>query len=113
MSYQVLERDEHGYATHTIDNGNESWYQNYYNEDGKWIDLKSIHFRIHKEEVNLYTKYNENCKAVAYYTTAIKGLFVNWYQSNWHCKLNKIKGLTYQEYKEWLNEIGVSVENNE
>lgn len=33
MSYQVLERDEHGYATHTIDNGNESWYQNYYNEE--------------------------------------------------------------------------------
>lgn len=124
MSYQVLERDEYGYATHTTDNGTESWYQNYYNEEGKWIDLKSIHFRIHKghrsewfnkvyeEEVNLYTKYNENRKAVAYYTTAIKSLFLNWYQSNWHCKLNKIEGLTYQEYKVWLNEIGVRTDES-
>lgn len=122
MSYQVLERDEQGYATHTTDNGTESWYQNYYNEDGKWIDLKSIHFRIYKghksewfnkvyeKEVNLYTKYNENRKAIAYYSSDINNLFLNWVQSNWHCNLNKIQGLSYQEYKEWLKEIGVKVD---
>ena len=124
MSYQVLERDEHGYATHTTDNGTESWYQNYYNEEGKWIDLTSIHFRIlkghrsewfnkiYENEVNLYTKYNEKRKAIAYYRTDINGLYLNWLNSHWHCKLNKIEGLSYQEYKEWLKEIGVRTDES-
>ena len=29
MAYEVLERDEKGYATHTIENGVEDWIVNY------------------------------------------------------------------------------------
>ena len=46
MSYQVLERDEHGYATHTIENGVEDWIVNYYTPEGKFKDLRIIHLRV-------------------------------------------------------------------
>jgi len=36
---------------------------------------------------------------------------LNWDYSNWHITdVNKVKGLTYQEYEDWCKEIGVKVD---
>lgn len=46
MAYEVLERDEKGYATHTIEDGVEDWTVNYYTPEGKFKDLRIIHMRV-------------------------------------------------------------------
>ena len=121
MSYQVLERDEHGYAIHTEENGVEDWIENYYTPDGKLKDLRITRMRVqpgyrcewfnkvYENGYDLYSKYNEKGDLIAEYcTNRFDGnFFSNWVYSNWHCGLNKIKGLTYQEYKDWCKEIGV------
>ena len=121
-SYKILEKDEHGHATHTIENGVEDWIVNYYTPEGKFKDLRIIHMRVspgYRSEwsgtvwpdgYDLYSKYNEKGEMLAEYCTVrFDGdISSNWTYSNWHCKLNKIKdGLTETEYKEWLKEIGV------
>ena len=117
MAYEVLERDEHGYATHTIENGVEDWIENYYTPDGKFKDLRITHLRVppgYRSEwtstvwpngYDYYTKYNDKGELIAEYSTTRTN---NWEYSNWHITcVNKIKGLTYQEYEDWCKEIGV------
>ena len=125
MSYQVLERDEHGYATHTIENGVEDWIVNYYTPEGKFKDLLIIHLRVppdYRSEwtstvwqngYDYYTKYNDNGELIAEYDTnrANNSFYLNWVYSNLHIVgVNKVQGLTYQEYKDWCKEIGVKVD---
>jgi len=60
-----------------------------------------------------YTKYNDKGELIAEYDTnrANNNFFLNWVYSNWHITgVNKVKGLTYQEYKDWCKEIGVKVD---
>lgn len=121
-SYKVLEKDEHGYATHDIESdGYEAWIQNYYTEDGKFKDLRIYHSRVpagyrswfnnkvYEKGYDYYSKYNEKGEMIAEFCTIrFNGqFFSNWVYSNWHCGLNRVKGLTYQEYKDWCKEIGV------
>lgn len=122
MSYQVLERDEKGYATHTIEDGVEDWTVNYYTPEGKFKDLRIIHMRVppgYRSEwfnkvwqngYDYYSKYNDKGELIAEYCTDRfnNDFQLNWEYSNWHINgVNKVKGLTYQEYKEWCKEIGV------
>lgn len=82
MAYEVLEKDEHGYAIHDIESdGYESWIQNYYTEDGKFKDLRIIHSKVppgYRSEwtnkvwengYDLYSKYNEKGEMIAEYCT--------------------------------------------
>ena len=125
MAYKVLEKDEHGYATHTIENGVEDWIVNYYTPEGKFKDLRIIHMRVppgYRSEwtstvwengYDYYTKYNDKGELIAEYDTnkANNNFYLNWVYSNWHITvINKVKGLTYQEYKDWCKEIGVRVD---
>ncbi len=126
MAYEVLEKDEHGYAIHDIESdGYESWIQNYYTEDGKFKDLRIIHSKVppgYRSEwtnkvwengYDLYSKYNEKGEMIAEYCTDRfnNNFFLNWVYSNWHIVgVNKVNGLTYQEYKDWCKEIGVKVD---
>ena len=60
--------------------------------------------------INCYTKYNDKGELIAEYDTnrANNNFFLNWVYSNWHIVgVNKVQGLTYQEYKDWCKEIGV------
>ena len=118
MAYQVLERDEKGYATHTIENGVEDWIVNYYTLEGKFKDLRIIHMRVppgYRSEwtstvwqngYDYYSKYNDRGELIAEYDTN-KDYNNNWVYSNWHTVVNKVKGLTYKEYEDWCKEIGV------
>lgn len=125
MAYEVLERDEKGYATHTIENGVEDWIVNYYTPEGKFKDLNIIHMRVppgyrcewfnkvYPNGYDLYSKYNEKGEMIAEYCTDRfnNNFYLNWVYSNWHINgVNKVNGLTYQEYKEWCKEIGVKVD---
>ena len=108
MSYQILERDDQGYATHTIENGVEDWIVNYYTAEGKFKDLRITHLRVppgYRSEWTSTVWQNDSCELIAEYSTNRTN---NWEYSNWHITVvNKVKGLTYQEYKDWCKEIGV------
>lgn len=124
-SYKVLERDEHGYTTHYMENGVEIWLQNFYTEEGKFKDLRIIHSRVpsgyrsvwfnkvYENGYDRYSKYNEKGDMIAEYCTEYGTISQNWAYSNWHCNFNKIKdGLSETEYKEWLKEIGVNADES-
>ena len=60
------------------------------------------------------TKYNDKGELIAEYDTnrANNSFYLNWVYSNLHIVgVNKVQGLTYQEYKDWCKEIGVKVDD--
>lgn len=66
--------------------------------------------KVYPNGYDYYSKYNDKGELIAEYCTDRfnNDFQLNWEYSNWHVTVvNKVKGLTYQEYKEWYNEIGV------